>query len=71
MYGAHSKCNASNTPKEKIALRQVKGMKWPRPITSFSRQSAQMRDVGRTCMGVLQPAEYLIQSFSFQICPFL
>ena len=40
MYVAHSKFNASNTPKEKITLRQVKGMRWPRPITSFTHQSA-------------------------------
>ena len=37
---AHSKFNASNTPKEKIALRQVKGVRWPRPVTSFTHQSA-------------------------------
>ena len=35
MYVAHSKFNASNTPKEKITLRQVEGMRWPRPITSL------------------------------------
>ena len=35
---AHSKFDASHTPKEKIALRQVKGMRWPRLVTSFTHQ---------------------------------
>ena len=52
MYMAHFKFNASNTPKEEITLSQVNGMRGPRPITSFTHQSGQMRDVGRTCMGL-------------------
>ena len=37
---AHSKFNASNTPKEEITLCQVKGIRWPRPFISFTHQSA-------------------------------